>query len=166
MKRMRTLASSLVGLASLILATGCSGSGATPVAATRVAKGSTAPHGHGAGPHDGALADWGDGDYHVEFTVDHDKKQATVYVLGSNEKTAVPIKAKDGQLTLNIDEPAFQVVLKAVPETKDPEGTSSRFVGTHDSLGIVREFSGTISGEADGVPYVGRFKEEPAKDKK
>jgi hypothetical protein len=34
-------------------------------------------------------------------------------------------------------------------------------VGTHDSLGVVQEFSGTISGEIDGTPYSGDFKEEP-----
>ena len=49
-------------------------------------------HGHGAGPHDGTLADWGGGKYHVEFTVDHDKQEATVYVLGSDEKSPSPIR--------------------------------------------------------------------------
>jgi hypothetical protein len=33
-------------------------------------------HEHGAGPHGGTLADWGGGKYHVEFTVDHDAKEA------------------------------------------------------------------------------------------
>ena len=48
---------------------------------------------HGAGPHEGAVADWGGGKFHVEFTVDHDKQEATVYILGDDEKTATPIKA-------------------------------------------------------------------------
>jgi hypothetical protein len=33
------------------------------------------------GPHKGALAEWGEEEYHLEFTVDHKGQQATVYVL-------------------------------------------------------------------------------------
>ncbi len=118
-------------------------------------------HGHGAGPHEGTLADWGGGKYHVEFTVDHGKKEATIYVLGSDERTPAPIKAKDGKLLLTISQPSIQADLKATPQEGDPEGTASRFVGQHDNLGIVQEYAGTISGEVDGTPYAGDFKEEP-----
>lgn len=117
--------------------------------------------GHGAGPHDGTLSDWGGGKYHVEFTVDHGKKEATVYILGGDEKTPAPIKAKDGELLLTINEPSFQVTLKAAPQKDDPEGAASAFTGTDDKLGVVQEFAGTISGEVEGTPYAGDFKEEP-----
>lgn len=120
--------------------------------------------GHGAGPHDGTLSDWGGGKYHVEFTVDHGKKTATVYILGGDEKTPAPIKAKDGELLLTINEPSFQVTLKAAPQKDDPESTASAFVGTDDKLGVVQEFAGTISGEVEGTPYAGDFKEEPHGD--
>jgi hypothetical protein len=63
-------------------------------------EGEAAHGGHGAGPHDGTLADWGGGEYHVEFTVDHDKKQATVYVLGSDEQTPAPITAETLLVTI------------------------------------------------------------------
>ncbi len=115
-------------------------------------------HGHGAGPHDGTLADWGGGKFHVEFTVDHDKQEATVFVLGGDEKTATPIKAST--ILLSINDPKFQVELAAAPLEGEPEGSSSRFVGKHESLGKVQEFAGTISGEVEGTPYVGDFKEE------
>jgi hypothetical protein len=118
-------------------------------------------HEHGAGPHGGTLADWGGGKYHVEFTVDHDKKEATVYVLGLDEKTASPIAAKDGELLVTINQPAFDVRLKAAPQPGEPAGSSSRFVGTHESLGTVQEFAGTITAEVDGTPYAGEFHEEP-----
>jgi len=118
-------------------------------------------HGHGAGPHEGTLADWGGGKYHVEFTVDHDKKEATIYVLGSDEKSATAIKTPEGKLLLSINEPAFQVDLKAVPLDGEADGASSRYVGQHDNLGIVREFAGTISGEVGGTPYTADFQEEP-----
>lgn len=116
-------------------------------------------HVHGDGPHGGTLADWGGGAYHVEFTVDHDTKQAVVYVLGRDEKTPSPIKTADGKLLLTIREPSFQIELVARPLEGESEGTASRYVGTHDSLGIVREFAGTISGEVDGTPYAGDFEE-------
>lgn len=115
--------------------------------------------GHGAGPHDGTLADWGGGKFHVEFCVDHDRQEATVYVLGDDEKTARPVKA--GTILLSITDPVFQIELAAAPQEGDVEGMASRFVGRHESLGNVREFAGTISGEVDGTPYAGDFKEEP-----
>ncbi len=116
-------------------------------------------HGHGAGPHDGTLADWGGGKYHVEFTVNHDKQEGTVYILGNDEKTPSPIKAEEIQLS--IKDPEMQVTLKASPQEGDPEGTASRFVGNHEGLGVVQEYEGTITGVVDDTPYSGNFKEEP-----
>jgi hypothetical protein len=116
-------------------------------------------HAHGAGPHGGTITDWGGGAYHVEFTVDHDKKEATVYILGGDEKTAAPINAQSIHLTIN--DPMTELDLAAKPLEGEAGGASSRFVGTHDNLGIVREFAGAITGEIEGTPYTGDFKEEP-----
>jgi len=116
-------------------------------------------HSHDAGPHDGTIADWGGGKYHVEFTVDHDKKETIVYILGADANTPIAVKA--GRVLLNIVDPKFQIELKAKPLEGEAEGSSSRFVGSHDSLGIVKEFQGTISAEVEGTPYVADFKEEP-----
>lgn len=115
--------------------------------------------GHGAGPHGGTIADWGGGKFHVEFTVDHEQKSATVYVLGSDEKTPAPVKTPDGTLLLTINEPSFQVTMQAAPLDGETNGTASRFTGTHDSLGVVREFAGSMSAEVDGTPYAGDFAE-------
>jgi len=152
-------------LLTLAFAFGCSeadkpGPVKTPAVSTTPAR---TGHGHkhaahGAGPHEGAVADWGGGKFHVEFTVDHDKQEATVYILGDDEKTAVPIKADN--ILLSINDPRFQVELAAVPLEGEAEGTASRFVGKHESLGKVQEFAGTISGEVDGIPYVGEFNEQ------
>jgi hypothetical protein len=117
------------------------------------------PHTHGAGPHGGTLTDWGGGAYHVEFTVDHDKKEATVYIVGSDEKSPVPIKADSIHLVIN--DPMTEMDLAAKPLEGEAEGTSSRFVGTNDTIGIVKEFAGTISGVVGDTPYTGDFKEEP-----
>jgi hypothetical protein len=40
----------------------------------------------------------------------------------------------------------------------------SCYGGTHESLGIVREFAGTISGAVDGTPFAGEFAEQPHGD--
>lgn len=116
-------------------------------------------HSHGVGPHGGTVADWGGGKFHVEFTVDHNKQEATVYVLGTDEKTTVPIDA--AEIALTIKEPSINATLKASPQEGDPEGKASRFVGTDKGLGVVREYEGSISGVVDGTPYSGTFKEEP-----
>ncbi|TWU04585.1 hypothetical protein [Stieleria varia] len=113
--------------------------------------------GHGTGPHDGTVADWGGGKYHVEFTVDHDKQEGTVYILGADEKSPVPIDAES--IDLSISDPVMQVTLMASPQDGDPEGKASRFVGNHEKLGVVQEYAGTIAGVIDGTPYSGDFKE-------
>ncbi|MEO8270557.1 MAG: hypothetical protein ABI557_12615 [Aureliella sp.] len=122
-----------------------------------------APHGgHGAGPHDGTVADWGGGKYHVEFTVDHNKQEGTVFILGSDEKSPVPIDAES--IDLSISDPVMQVTLKAAPQDSDPAGKASRFIGNHEKLGVVQEYAGTIAGVIEGTPYSGDFKEEPHGD--
>ncbi|MFN4260579.1 MAG: hypothetical protein ACK4RK_14890 [Gemmataceae bacterium] len=114
-------------------------------------------HSHGAGPHGGVVADWAGGKFHIEFTVDHDQKQATVYVLKGDAQTAAPIKAD--KLLLSIKKPVFQVDLLAVPQDGDPPGVASRFVGTHDNLGVKQEFTGTVIGHLEGKQYAGDFEE-------
>ncbi|WP_235908553.1 hypothetical protein [Roseiconus nitratireducens] len=108
------------------------------------------------------MADWGGGKFHVEFTVDHDQQQATVYILGPDETSPVPIEAET--IELSITDPVMQVTLNASPQAGDPEGKASRFVGNHEKLGVVQEYAGTMSGVVDGTPYSGDFTEEPHGD--
>lgn len=163
--------SALLSITALLLvSSGCQKQSSSPVAgpaqdtATVPAPSSHSDesvvgHSHGAGPNGGTIADWGGGKYHVEFTVDHDKKEATVYILGTDEKTPTAIKAEDVQLTVR--DPAMQVVLKPAPIESDAAGSASRFTGTHESLGTVQEYEGTITGVIDETPYSGDFKEHP-----
>jgi hypothetical protein len=119
-------------------------------------------HEHGEGPHGGTVMEFGK--FHAEFCMDHGKKQATVYILDGKVKNAEPIAA--AKLQLSIKNPQFQVDLVAEPQDGDPKGKSSRFVAVHDNFGKEQEFEGTVSGEVDGKPYLGDFKEEPHKDHK
>jgi hypothetical protein len=144
---------------SLMLA-GCGSTQPTKPTLSPVAEAPQEGHGHeehGSGPHGGTITDWGGGAYHIEFTVDHDKQESTVYVLGSDEKTPAPIKA--AKLLLTITEPSFQVDLVAQPLDGESADKSSRFVGKHESLGKVQEFAGSVSAEVEGTPYAGDFKE-------
>lgn len=140
---------------------GC-GDKAKPSAKELPAKGSTEEHDdhdHGPGPHKGTIGEWGN--KHFEFTVDHKKQEATVYILKGNAKDASPIKTD--KVTLSIKEPKFQVELKAVPESTDPAGTSSRFVGKDEKFGKEQEFAGTLDAVVEGKPYSGDFAEKPEK---
>lgn len=74
-------------------------------------------------------------------------------------------KATDGKLLLTITEPSFQVELMAQALDGEADGNASRFVGKHEKLGVEQEFAGTVSGEVDGTPYAGDFKEEPHEHK-
>ena len=116
-------------------------------------------HSHDDPPHGGTVLDWGGGKYHLEFTVSHEKQEATVYVLGDDVKTAVAIDA--ASIELAIKDPQFQVTLQASPQEGDAEGKASRFVGNHENLGIVKEYEGTIFGTIGETPYSGDFKELP-----
>ena len=166
MKKLELTLTSLITIGTLAFVAGC---GDSQQPATSETKGNAQQlanhsddHGHGAGPHDGTLADWGGGKYHVEFTVDHDKQEAAVFILGDDEKTPSPIKAEEIQLS--ISDPMMQVTLKAAPQEGDPEGSASRFVGNHESLGVVQEYAGTITGVVDGTPYAGDFSEQAGHD--
>ena len=156
----------------LVLAPGCASrerDNAAPKSGGK-SKSAKEEHVHGTGPHGGAVGDWGGGKYHFEFTVSHPKKEARVYILGSDEKTAAAIKAKDGQLLLSIKgvktKDEFEVTLKADPQKGDADGKASAFVGTHEKLGVEQEFEGILTGEDNGTPYRGEFKEEPEDEKK
>ncbi|MGL6075434.1 MAG: hypothetical protein ACRC8S_14865 [Fimbriiglobus sp.] len=119
-------------------------------------------HDHGEAPHGGTIIEFGK--YHAEFCVDHGKKQVTVYILSEDLKKNEPIAA--AKLLLSIKTPTFQTDLVPAPQEGDPKGKSSRFVATHDNFAKEQEFEGTVSGEIDGKPYLGDFKEEEHKDHK
>jgi len=174
MRSIRNSISVLALLAAWIVIMGCGGGRTEKGGDQKKKDKDEAVHGpdhvHGAGPHGGAVGDWGGGKLHFEFKPNHDTKEATVWILGSDEKTATPIKAKDGKIQVSIKgvktKETFDIVLKADPQKEDPAGKSSRFVGKHDKLAMEQDFEGTVSGEDDGTPYVGDFKEAPEEPKK
>jgi hypothetical protein len=160
---MKYFCSFSAALLTVGLAIGCAKTEPTPLA-----KGSTAktgsesePHAHGHGPNGGVVFDFGK--YHAEFTVDHGNQAATVLILGDDEKTPTAVAATE--LILNIKETKTKEG-KAVPtmtisltpaDAKD--GKASKFVGKDAGIGNVADFEGTVSGDVDGKPAMGEFKE-------
>src|SRR4051812_6496861 len=159
----------LVLLAATLGAAGCSrqggSSGAGAVKTTGAAKdgGEQGPHAHGKGPNGGVVFDLGK--YHAEFTVDHDKKECTVLVLGQDEKTPAPVAAKELTVTTKPTKTKDGKVvppmtIKVLPKD-EKDGKATKFVGTDPGLGNVADFEGTVLAEIDGKPSQGEFKEEP-----
>ncbi len=121
-------------LASLLWIAGCSSdtSTTTPVAGTPPAGGA---HAHAdEGPHGGHIVELGAEDYHAEV-VDDDKSGAvTVYILGSDAKTAKPIEATEVTINIKHAGEGEQFKLAASPDQGDPQGKSSRFTLTDKHL--------------------------------
>ena len=118
---------------------------------------------HGEGPNGGVIFDLGK--YHAEFAVDHPKQECTVLFLAGEDKTAKPlaVAAKEFTLTTKATKtkegkvvPPMTVKLLPV-DAKD--GKASKFVGTDPGIGNVADFAGTVTGEIDGKPSSGEFKE-------
>lgn len=120
-------------------------------------------HHAAGGPHHGAIAEWGDEEYHVEFTVDHPTKTATIYILGPDLKTPAPIAAKEVNLTIRL-KPPIPLTLNPKPAPADPMGLSSCFVGVHDVFAKETEFAGVLSAEFAGKSFAGDFAEKPGDD--
>ncbi|MFL5329527.1 MAG: hypothetical protein ACJ8C4_11485 [Gemmataceae bacterium] len=147
---------------SLGIAIGLTGCGSSPPSAKGDSKqghGKT-EHVHGKGPHGGEIFDLGK--YHGELSFDNDKKEVTLYILGSDEKTLSPVTAKNLTITTKVaktkdgkDIPAMTI--KMLPQD-EANGKASKFVGTDPGLANDAEYEGTASGELDGKPAAGDFK--------
>jgi hypothetical protein len=144
-----------LALAGVLAAAGCEKPAAPTVAKEERKMHDRPDH----GPHNGALAEWGDEDYHAEFTADREKNEVTVYILAKDAKTPSPIPSD--KVTLASRNPPFQVDLNPLPEKTDPAGLSSRFVGQLPESARGRRLSGTLAAVVGGKPYSGSFREAP-----
>lgn len=154
----RATAVVFVVVVSALMAVGCADQRDRTKKADVPAKGHEHDHAE-EGPHGGALAEWGGGKLHAEFTVDPKKSEATVYILDEQVKKPAAIDAETILLTLKNVSPVAHVTLKAAPQDGDPKGKASRFVGTDPALAKEMEFTGEISGKANGKSYAGPFAE-------
>jgi hypothetical protein len=120
-----------------------------------------AQHSHDeVGPSGGTLVSWGDEEYHAELVFEADKGAVTANVLDGRAKKLVPIDAKSLTLTLQGTPPIF-VKLSPKSNEGDPDGLSSRFIATNDSLKAVKGLKGSLSGTVKGKNFTGDFEEKP-----
>jgi len=118
---------------------------------------------HEAGPHKGAIIEWGEEEYHLEIVTDAKTGDVMVYVYGDHkefhkEKTRA-IDAKSLSVTIKGDK-AVTVKLEPKPGKDDPKGTSTVFVGKDDAVKTEKKLSGSVSGKVGTKPYTGDFKQK------
>jgi hypothetical protein len=84
---------------------------------------------HEHGPHNGHIIEIGEKEaYHGEIVFDAETRKTTIYILGDDVKTALPIEQAELELHLEADDDEVELVLKAAPLEGEEEGKSSRFV--------------------------------------
>lgn len=86
-----------------------------------------------------------------------------ILTLGVDEKTPTPIAATEFVLNTKETKTADGKVVSPMTITMKPvdakDGKAMKFVGTDPGIGNVADFAGTVSGEIDGKPAMGEFKE-------
>lgn len=151
MKRNLFVAACFALVSALLL--GCS---STTPPAKDGAKKNGEEHGE-KGPHGGTLFATPDHKYHLELVAEKGKP-ATLYVLDSRVKNAVPTAAETFTLTIKGDKPV-KVTFKA----KRGEGLTkaSEFTAGEGEMPETVDFEKVeISGEIDGKPYHFKLDEE------
>lgn len=101
-------------------------------------------HDHDEGPHGGHILEFGD--YHGEIT--HKDGIVTVYVLGGDAETAVPLEGASAVLNLKTGDETIEIALTASPQDGEAEGSSSRYVSAAgavpESVKDVEEIEGSV----------------------
>lgn len=88
-------------------------------------------HHHDEGPHGGHILEFGA--YHGEVTMGEDRA-VTLYVLGDDAETAVPVTATSATLKLEHDGEVASITLEAAPQEGEADGASSRYVAAGESI--------------------------------
>ncbi|MEX0726595.1 MAG: hypothetical protein WEB58_20630 [Planctomycetaceae bacterium] len=91
-------------------------------------------HGHGHGPHEGHLLELGEHEYHAEVVFDGASRNLTVYILGADAKSPLPIANDAVVFELEEGEDELELAITAVPLEGEPEGKSSRFEVAGDAV--------------------------------
>ena len=86
------------------------------------------------GPHHGHLIELGEEEYHAELAHDDKTKTVTIYLLDKEAKKTVAIPDMEIVLNLMVDGTPLQAKLAASPQEGDPEGESSRFTITDETV--------------------------------
>jgi len=120
-------------------------------------------HEHASGPNGGHLIELGEEEYHAEVVMDEAAHTLTVYLLGSDAKTAQPIA--DSAVTLNLDVAGAttEFTLSAASSEGDPEGQASRFQlseGLPETIHDAEDLHGSVSVSINGQAYTGAIEHD------
>lgn len=127
-----TFATFAIAGSLLALATGCSGDAGTTTSGHDDGH-NHATQGHPTeGPHHGELIELGNEEYHAELL--HDASSVTIYILDGGAAKQIPIDASELTVNLKHDGKPEQFKLPAHPDNGDPEGKSSRFLLSDETL--------------------------------
>ena len=113
------------------------------------------------GPRGGPIAEWGNDDFHVEFTVDTSAKSAVVYILAGEVKDGkvVDTKIDPANITdvrLAIKDPMLDLDMKYDATRSGTDKTV--FVAMHETFAKAGDYKGTINGKVKGKePLTGDF---------
>jgi hypothetical protein len=158
MRSMRGWVAGAVAVAALALATGCPSNEKDRGKATATGGATEKKGGGHVAPHKGAIAEWGDEEYHVEVTVDPEKKEAKAYIYGPDHEEMKEATIAADKLLLSMKKPAvFQLTL--TPENRKG-GKASVYSGKDDRLGEKGPIEGTVSAEFGGKQYSGPFRKK------
>jgi len=106
---------------------------------------SEAHHHEHEAPHNGTLIVLGEEFAHLEFVLDSEKGELTVYVLDGEASN--PVKLESGSLTLNLTQPKQEaLVLSPVADklTGETVESTSKFSANSEVLRGVTTFKGTL----------------------
>ncbi len=95
--------------------------------------------------------------------MDHNKQECAVLILAGDAKTPMSIGATEFVINIKETKTKEGKVVAPMSITIKPEkavdGKASKFIGSDPGIGNVADFEGTVSGEIDGKPAMGEFKE-------
>ncbi|MEW4490576.1 hypothetical protein AB1L42_21000 [Thalassoglobus sp. JC818] len=105
-------------------------------------------HHHAEGPHGGHILEFGD--YHGEIV--YSDGLVSVYILGDDAETAVPLEAATSTLMLGEGDDVTVIELAANPLEGEAEGTTSRFTSAEgalpESVDDIEEITGQVEVKA------------------
>ncbi len=116
-------------------------------------------HRHGVGPHGGTVFDLGK--YHAEFVLDRQTGECHLHLLDDDEESPLAVPVKELILTIQSAKAGDGKSLPQLTVTLAPlhqeQGKTTRLIGREPRLAGGAAFQGTIAGEMDGKPSLGRF---------
>ena len=149
-----------LSLAALLVLNGCTGADTTTEYADAEQNVPSA-NGHEheqEGPHGGHILEFSENhEYHGEVCFDADTRDVTLYLLGSDMKTPVPVPATDVEFELEEGDDEVVVALKADPLPGEDATIASKFVVSGSDLPAsihdIEELHAHVHVTIDGTEY-------------